>query len=368
MRREGEVFAGWGTERGERERIEGEGGLEEGEGGGEEEELVRRGGRDMRKHERDGEEVIREEGHRGGVCCKHNHRDLFRLKPYTQSTDRALLSFSPGTSLTRRSGPETPERPLPRKTFFHFLPPFFLGFFSSSSSPPSRSRFAAFFSISSQSSPSSSSLTSSSDASADASSSKSDSSSLDSSEPISSSETPNSDSSSSSLPSSESDSVLRKLQPPSLKKACGSAMTVFMIVAQFRFSGPSVKGMSTLSSQSLTPSSASTGMVLMCAGGRSELHTFQVHHFDVGQGDDHEGRLGELHQTVGRWLDSDGAAGGHTVEAEIAERHFLNSLSSCARLLFSSCSASNSSSSPYRCFLLRLPVSSNCISVASRCT
>jgi hypothetical protein len=39
-------------------------------------------------------------------------------------------------------------------------------------------------------------------------------------------------------------------------------------VPQFRLSGPSENGMSTLSSQSLTPSSDSTGMVLMCAGGR----------------------------------------------------------------------------------------------------
>ena len=53
----------------------------------------------------------------------------------------------------------------------------------------------------------------------------------------------------------------------------------------------------------------------------AELHALEVHDLDVGEGDDEEGRLGQLHEAVGRGLDGDGGAGGHTVEAELAERH-----------------------------------------------
>src|SRR5450432_3500651 len=142
---------------------------------------------------------------------------------------------------------------------------FFLGAASSSSSPLSRSFLFAFFSNSSQSSPalSSSSLPSSL-ASAEASSANSESSSEDSSEAASSeSDISKADSSDSSSSSSSSDSAWRKDQPPSAKKACGSAVTVFMIVGQLRLSTPSLKGMLTESSHSLTFSRDSTGIVLM---------------------------------------------------------------------------------------------------------
>src|SRR5271156_910635 len=115
-------------------------------------------------------------------------------------------------------------------------------------------------SMSDQSSPlssSSTSLPSSSEASSSNSLSSSSLSSSNASSLISNSEAD------SLWSDSSSDSTSRNFQPPSLKNCAGSSLTVFIIVVQLRFNGPSEKAISHESSQLLTLSRCSIGMELI---------------------------------------------------------------------------------------------------------
>ena len=210
-----------------------------------------------------------------------------------------------------------------------------------------------------------------------------------------SSETSNADSSSFSSSFSSSDSVARKLQPPSLKKVCGSWIMVFMMVAQFRLVFDAVEcfnrdGVNVCWSAHKVFENDDHVEVF-----QAKLDTLEMHDLDIGECDHHERRLGELRKAVGRRLNHDRPAIRHTVEAKIAEWHvdrdafafasiailsaeFLNSLSSCARLRFSSCSASNSSSpcsmwgcglvpAVNLCSVLRVyPISDRCIAASGQ--
>jgi hypothetical protein len=116
---------------------------------------------------------------------------------------------------------------------------------------------------------------------------------------------------------------------------------------------------------------------------QTKLHTFEMYDFDLGEGETGErGSVSWTRQSVvgcTRTEERDGtplkpsSRYGISIDtfsfraaSAIFSAKFLISLSRAARRLRSSCSCSNSSSSPNLWRRLRLPVSSNCISVASR--
>jgi hypothetical protein len=56
-------------------------------------------------------------------------------------------------------------------------------------------------------------------------------------------------------------------------------------------------------------------------GFETHSYTFQVSNFNVLEGDNHEWRLGQLHQAIGGGLDNDIGSAWNAVEAEVAEGH-----------------------------------------------
>ena len=52
----------------------------------------------------------------------------------------------------------------------------------------------------------------------------------------------------------------------------------------------------------------------------AKLHTFQRGDLDLGQGDDEEGGVGQMDETLGGRLQADVLTDGHTLEGELAER------------------------------------------------
>lgn len=147
--------------------------------------------------------------------------------------------------------------------------------------------------------------------------------------------------------------AFKKLHPPSLKKSWGSSLTVFMIAAQLRLTGPSENGMSTelktrevsrrhenersCSIHSLEPFldavelihrnrvdvNRRTSKVLEDKDEikvlQAVLNALEVSNFDLVERHDEEGRFGEEDERVRRRLQENVGAERYTLETEFSE-------------------------------------------------